>query len=487
MTITRRENKKEPEYIGTPDGPPVYIPQFDCEVGTFLARHMDMESPVYRNAPCLMYHVPITMRGPYAPQAMANYDEKIEYTVDSDGLAICGVERTMGPGSVNFNGGKYCRRRAVNRSGWCQNHGGKLHPLDKQKQKIRDPSTMDRWELLQYGYIDADDLDDEELVKGMARRPDGSLQPGSAQRMIPRELYDKLVSRMFERANEKLRQATLSAVDVMVEIMEGDAFEATDRKDAAKFVIERMMGKAPQTIDLQVGIQKPYEQILSGIAPLTREQSRAQRVIANGNTIEGEVVEYVPATETDVRAAGDGAIRNGDELRRDPYSQQPADDAGQVTPWTQVTTLADRLNDNQTQAIHSLMGPPENAPESNAPSTINTQSNADIHATPPGLSEPSASNEDTPALTKEALKEKIQKARNRRYAARGQGRTTTSDLGFVRQVEPYDYQPIEGSQYNKPTKFLVKYVHPDDVKVPPTVKAKETKARNRFRRRTADN
>jgi len=398
------------EFIGSPDGPKVFVPELGMEVGTFTKRMFELErSPSMAQAPPIMHHVPKRFRGPYHPEQLENYDPDKEYPLTWDGWVRCSGKLIYKEYGDNSRAGQECKRKATHRSGYCQSHGGKLHPLDMPAPVTRDPSTMNRSELLKYGYITVDDLDDEELIKGQCRNRNGWFS-SNKNAQIPKVVYDKMVSRLFDRAQEKMRENLLAAIDTLTEISKGDAFEASDRINASKFIYERVMGKATEKIDLTVGA-KPFEQILSGIAPLTREESRAQRAI------EPTVIDA--------------------EIEEEWNTESPASQEGM--PWTQKSASG--------QPVEQWASPAQSfVPEERVSPD-----------TPQEAPEPSAA----------ALKEKIQAARNRRYAARAQGNTSTRNLAYLRH---------EVIAMGEPRR--IQWTHPDEAKVPAAVKAKETRKRN---------
>jgi len=397
------------EFIGSPDGPKVFVPELGMEVGTFTKRMFELErSPSMAQAPPIMHHVPKRFRGPYHPEQLENYDPDKEYPLTWDGWVRCSGKLIYKEYGDNSRAGQECKRKATHRSGYCQSHGGKLHPLDMPAPVTRDPSTMNRSELLKYGYITVDDLDDEELIRGQCRNRNGWFSTSNKNSQISKPVYDKMVSRLFDRAQEKMRENLLQAIDVLAEISQGDAFEASDRANASKFLIERVLGKTTEKIDLTVGA-KPFEQILTGIAPLTREESRAQRAI--------EPIEIIDVTE---------------------------DEWSPTEPPT------------SSQSYESESWNPEAVPEPAA-----EQSDS-----------PAPSSAEMSPVSPEQLKDKIQTARNRRYAARAQGNSSTRNLAYLSERTP-----VYGAIDERVT-ARIQWTHPDEVKVPASVKAKETRKRN---------
>ncbi|AHN84014.1 hypothetical protein GJ25_gp003 [Mycobacterium phage Hawkeye] len=259
--------------VGKPDGPPEFRPEFGCKVGTFTMRRRDLDHALYVNVPCLMFHVPLQFRGHYRPERLPTYSgEPDDYKVDNSGYRLCEAETKRRPTG--------CLRRASNRQPYCETHGARLHPLDKVRVEAKDPATMTRMELLVAGYIDVEDLTDEELLTGCAKngRPNAMIH-------LPKEVYTKIINRHFDRAKELMLEGLIPAIKALKDIAanEHDIYDAQDRIKAATYIYDRVMGKQADTAIIVggagEGAQEPWMQIVSGIMQNTREESRANRAI----------------------------------------------------------------------------------------------------------------------------------------------------------------------------------------------------------------
>jgi hypothetical protein len=127
--------------------------------------------------------------------------------------------------------------------------------------------------MLLDGTLPIEELDDEELARGYPRASDGSFRNPPV--VIPRAIHARMMRVLFERANKTLKQNLGYASDVMVSIMNDKELDPKVRMDAAKWVIERIMGKTPEvnvTID-----EKRYERLFD-------------RLERGGDIIEGELV-----------------------------------------------------------------------------------------------------------------------------------------------------------------------------------------------------
>lgn len=250
--------------LGVPDGPVTYVAELGRKVGTFTKRRRDLDAPNMAKKTCLMHHVPHEFRGHYRPEVLGNYNPEREYIIDNQGMRICE--------GVLIRDGSECLRRAVNRSPYCESHGGRLHPLDKVVVEQKDPATMTRWELLRHGYIDVDDLSDDELNNAV-----GAV---GNKLTMSKELYQKIMARHFDRAQDMLREGLMPAILALRDIAtnEEDIYDAADRNKAAMFIIERVMGKAPQVVAIgSVDAKEPWQQLVAGLTTVSREHSRSAR------------------------------------------------------------------------------------------------------------------------------------------------------------------------------------------------------------------
>lgn len=290
---------------GRPDGPIKYIEALGMEVPTYLDPRKDMWGGTNVQG-VLMYHVPLKFRGPYkilATQEIGPHGER------KDGMNFCLCMAVNKGVHKNINGkGGHCMKRATNYSGLCGLHGGALHPLDKS-----DPKEDTREAQFKLGKLPVEDMDQEELARGQVRRADGTW---TNYRMIPAAVHQKCQAELFKRADVKLRENLLQAVDTMAEIAKGNAYEPEVRIRAASWIFERVRGKNP---DIVVHTQdKPFEVMMADMVLQggSRAASRAARAIES--TIEAEVVpepEAVSYTDTFERAE---SSELGDAWRLDP-------------------------------------------------------------------------------------------------------------------------------------------------------------------------
>lgn len=136
---------------------------------------------------------------------------------------------------------------------------------------------------LMAGDISVEELDDEELARGMCRNPNGGW-PQKKPEMVPKVLHDRMVRELFSRADEALRMNLLDAVNSVTKIATGDSVDANVKLKAAQWMFERLRGKVPDVV--QVTQEKPFEVTLDKLHRGPRPGSEDE-----GDVVDAEVVE----------------------------------------------------------------------------------------------------------------------------------------------------------------------------------------------------
>lgn len=266
----------EVAFVGTPDGPSLYVPELGWEVGTFLV------APGGKY-PALKHHVPINCRGPFRPKDLANYDAEKTYRTDKLGWMLC---------YSRIKSGERCNRKAVNRYPRCNFHGGRVHPLDKIVEEPKQPENGEPLKLSRYQQflakqITVDDLDDEEVMQFGFRDERGRI---FKPRNIPREVVHLFTRAIYDRALHELKINAVEATKTLASIMVDTSNEASIRLKAAEAILDRTLGKAPQVVAITG--TAAWEEVFDAIGSTTREESRRKR---EPKVIEGEIVTQITA------------------------------------------------------------------------------------------------------------------------------------------------------------------------------------------------
>lgn len=118
--------------------------------------------------------------------------------------------------------------------------------------------TSKRVQALLDGSLSVEDLDDEELARGYPRADDGSFRGRPA--VVPTSVHQRVQRELFRRAGEKLKENLITAAETMASVAGDKELDPKVRMDAAKWLIERLMGKTP---DVAVSMdEKRYEKLL---------------------------------------------------------------------------------------------------------------------------------------------------------------------------------------------------------------------------------
>lgn len=157
-----------------------------------------------------------------------------------------------------------CSRLAIRYSDppRCSDHGGTHAPTSRKGQEGGFVKVNQRWIDLSNGTLDLSTLDEEELARGQLKSKDGRFH-GSGPQVVPRNVYRKMTTELFKRADDAMKTNLTKAVGTLVTIMNADESDPKDKMKAAMWIIERVMGKMPETV--VVGQEKPWQTLLVNI------------------------------------------------------------------------------------------------------------------------------------------------------------------------------------------------------------------------------
>lgn len=349
--------------FGDADGPDVFVDQLGLVVPTFIDPRVDLLPGRSLNSfKRVSHHIPFKMRGHFkAEDWPEEYKDKVEFFVNDEGYVLCAGISQSGQG---------CRSKAANRTQYCRNHGGGLHPLDK---KISTESTvavpeerirgLDRPQRFMQGFLPIEDLADEEIT-GMFVYDDAGKKVSSLSLGI--KIHQRITQELHRRMNRFLQTKTASMLTVMVDIAESDLVEPADRIKAAQWVAERTLGKTPDVI-IHGTTEQPYETIFESIDAGSRDSYRKSVESHQVGKQDGSVAGYLDIIDAEV-----------DDDDEEEESEQEFD-----APVVEVV----EVNSN-VDAAHELERQKE-------------------------------------------LRKARAKAKQRRYAARASGSTTTSDISWA--------------------------------------------------------
>lgn len=198
--------------------------------------------------------------------------------------------------------------------------------------------NMTRQDMFNNGMLTVKDMDDEELRAGRMRDNLGRIpKVTKTLENIPRDLYDAMVAEHQTRTQEKFREQLDEALNTLVGIMTDDTCEPKDRADAAKYLIERTMGKTPERVQVAVA-KAPWEEMLGDFANTSRERhAKLEQGVIDAEVVEDVVPQVHPTGEVDSQGLGPEGVqgteqRDGDWAVPEPSAepQTGATDSGQV-------------------------------------------------------------------------------------------------------------------------------------------------------------
>lgn len=412
VTATPKERISAPDTLqGKPDGPYKFIEELGAEVPTYVNPRLDLLEKSKRGFPRLTHHVPPSCRGPYKPEWMApkhfsQYGHG--YRTDHEGYALCHAEiKQKSDGTTHFKPRK-CERRAVNRCPFCQNHGGALHPADRKpfaetkamilKAAQINPEKLSRPQKFMAGVMELAALSDEEVTGGYVLDEDGRRWSGDS---LTEKFRHDLISEMVRRSQRTIQQRLPDVLNVMYDIAMSDYAEPADRIKAAQWYAERTIGKTPDVV-LHGKADTPLVGILGRIEAGARSEYRKQAAISS--------------------QANDGALdvdsfEIDDDLEPDdlPGEGTPVDvgDSGQDRiPVSHVRDSGDNRRPGQRSEDESVRGSgPDQRPQWSDELEL---ADGPIHSGDTGPVDDGL----TEAQRAKASRERIKKARNRRFAGR---------------------------------------------------------------------
>jgi hypothetical protein len=103
---------------------------------------------------------------------------------------------------------------------------------------LEDPSSVKDW-------------DDEEIRRGQRRNKLGRFA-GPKPKVVPNEVYQEFVRRTLKRSQEELQKHLPMVIDELIAIAQNPAAEDRDRLKAMEMVMNRVLGKEPLKVDMNV-------------------------------------------------------------------------------------------------------------------------------------------------------------------------------------------------------------------------------------------
>ena len=144
---------------------------------------------------------------------------------------------------------------------------GKLTPRPEAQRRAavarhrpRKGTIPTRYEAFMNGELTIDDLDEDEIMRGQLKNAAGNFG-GRPPMYIPRKFATALAEKQKELIQAELAGLVLPAMRTLVEVMNKPHPQPGDnaKVQAAKLILERNLGKVPETLQLKAEI-KTWEQ-----------------------------------------------------------------------------------------------------------------------------------------------------------------------------------------------------------------------------------
>lgn len=102
------------------------------------------------------------------------------------------------------------------------------------------------WQRIARNEVDLSQYSDEEILSARIQMADGRYLP--APKVLPEVFIREQIRRGMRKAQRKIRENAMDAIDVYEEIMNDDTVEPKDRLAAGKFFLDRFLGKETQHV-----------------------------------------------------------------------------------------------------------------------------------------------------------------------------------------------------------------------------------------------
>jgi hypothetical protein len=99
------------------------------------------------------------------------------------------------------------------------------------------------------GDMDLSTWSEEELIRGQRRAHTGRFT-GRPPKVVPMAVHNELVRRRLSKAADLLNESVVDAVLLLRQVVTDEEANYGDRIKAAQLIVERVMGKTPERIEL---------------------------------------------------------------------------------------------------------------------------------------------------------------------------------------------------------------------------------------------
>lgn len=141
-----------------------------------------------------------------------------------------------------------------------------------------------------------EEWDLEELAAGRPKNKNGGFS-GAPPAWVTRDIHEKSIEIFKERMRSDMRSVTVKAMDVLANLLDDDEVDdkgkplvpASTKADVAKFLIEHLLGKATQPVEMDISVK--LQGILGAVLVQPDELTGEMVPASSHRVLEGTVVD----------------------------------------------------------------------------------------------------------------------------------------------------------------------------------------------------
>lgn len=167
------------------------------------------------------------------------------------GTANAGEQATAAQKSAQGVGPQAKRKPPVTEASLAALAAGREAKRKIARQALEEGRTTagERWAMLLSGTLTVKDLDDKEVEKMRVKGKDGTF--AGKRPKIPSHLAEEFQKEHLRRVMAKFRDGAKDAVEMLNKVVADDDEKTSDRLKAADMLLNRVFGRAPETIRVE--------------------------------------------------------------------------------------------------------------------------------------------------------------------------------------------------------------------------------------------
>ena len=144
------------------------------------------------------------------------------------------------------------------------------------------PLPKTRYQMLIDGDITIEDLDDEELRRGVCRNRSGNFS-GRPPKTLPAKLVKAMQVEFRRRVEREFQEIAVDARNALHQILMDKRAQPQARVNAAALILERSVGKVPDKVEQDITVKSFEDEIEGLLVDIPEDElSKARKKKANG-------------------------------------------------------------------------------------------------------------------------------------------------------------------------------------------------------------